>query len=121
MSDGKGDEPEERKLGFYKIVSPLTSEPCGEWVSGIKKKSTRGSWASFGDQVDLRKEQKELRHDGPKVEGGGEGGMRLYWWVGPLSKPNPGITPDSWWGLEQWGEGWSQLETRNICPVLCHR
>lgn len=38
MSDGKGDEPEERKLGFYKIVSPLTSEPCGEWVSGIKKK-----------------------------------------------------------------------------------
>lgn len=89
MSDGKGDEPEERKLGFYKIVSPLTSEPCGEWVSGIKKKSTRGSWASFGDQVDVRKEQKELRHDGPKVEGGEGGrggGMRLYWWVGLLRR-----------------------------------
>lgn len=36
--------------------------------------------------MDVRKEQKELRHDGPKVEGGGEGGMRLYWWVGLLRR-----------------------------------
>lgn len=60
--------------GVCKIVSPLTNESYGEWVSRIKKKNTRGSWASFGDQAYMGKDQKGLRNGGPKVEGRGEWG-----------------------------------------------